>query len=88
MYILKGVPFGFRVYKLGFICRAETRLWSPQVSEDGKAHPFKINLEAEPQVGSSEGTLSHHIFCSRVGEVRNLRIRTSHLGSHDWAPLS
>ncbi|XP_006128524.1 PDZ and LIM domain protein 3 isoform X3 [Pelodiscus sinensis] len=29
--------------------RAETRLWSPQVSEDGKAHPFKINLEAEPQ---------------------------------------
>ncbi|XP_005373512.1 PREDICTED: PDZ and LIM domain protein 3 isoform X3 [Chinchilla lanigera] len=31
------------------IDRAETRLWSPQVSEDGKAHPFKINLEAEPQ---------------------------------------
>uniref|UniRef100_A0A2K5NLU6 PDZ and LIM domain protein 3 n=1 Tax=Cercocebus atys TaxID=9531 RepID=A0A2K5NLU6_CERAT len=29
--------------------RAETRLWSPQVSEDGKAHPFKINLESEPQ---------------------------------------
>ncbi|XP_074084943.1 PDZ and LIM domain protein 3 isoform X3 [Macrotis lagotis] len=31
------------------IDRAETRLWSPQVSEDGKAHPFKINLESEPQ---------------------------------------
>nr|XP_035926492.1 PDZ and LIM domain protein 3 isoform X3 [Halichoerus grypus] len=31
------------------IDRAEARLWSPQVSEDGKAHPFKINLEAEPQ---------------------------------------
>ncbi|XP_074849032.1 PDZ and LIM domain protein 3 isoform X3 [Carettochelys insculpta] len=29
--------------------RPETRLWSPQVSEDGKAHPFKTNLEAEPQ---------------------------------------
>ncbi|XP_074807387.1 PDZ and LIM domain protein 3 isoform X2 [Natator depressus] len=29
--------------------RAESRLWSPQVSEDGKAHPFKINLEADPQ---------------------------------------
>ncbi|XP_057276288.1 PDZ and LIM domain protein 3 isoform X3 [Pezoporus wallicus] len=29
--------------------RAGTKLWSPQVSEDGKAHPFKINLEAEPQ---------------------------------------
>ncbi|XP_015999437.1 PDZ and LIM domain protein 3 isoform X1 [Rousettus aegyptiacus] len=31
------------------IDRAETRLWSPQVSEDGKSHPFKINLESEPQ---------------------------------------
>ncbi|XP_010708363.1 PDZ and LIM domain protein 3 isoform X3 [Lagopus muta] len=29
--------------------RAQTKLWSPQVSEDGKANPFKINLEAEPQ---------------------------------------
>jgi len=33
-----------------FLSRAGTKLWSPQVSEDGKAHPFKINLEAEPQV--------------------------------------
>ncbi|KAM4710485.1 PDZ and LIM domain protein 3 isoform 1-T1 [Discoglossus pictus] len=31
------------------IDRAETRVWSPQVCEDGKSHPFKINLEAEPQ---------------------------------------
>ncbi|XP_057552926.1 PDZ and LIM domain protein 3 isoform X3 [Hippopotamus amphibius kiboko] len=31
------------------IDRADTRLWSPQVTEDGKAHPFKINLESEPQ---------------------------------------
>lgn len=30
--------------------RPETRLWSPQVTEDGKANPFKINLEAEQQV--------------------------------------
>ncbi|XP_007423754.1 PDZ and LIM domain protein 3 isoform X2 [Python bivittatus] len=29
--------------------RAETKLWSPQVAEEGKPHPFKINLEAEPQ---------------------------------------
>ncbi|XP_067407735.1 PDZ and LIM domain protein 3 isoform X2 [Emydura macquarii macquarii] len=36
--------------------RAETRLWSPQVSEDGKAHPFKINLEAEPQEFKPIGT--------------------------------
>lgn len=38
------------------IDRAETRLWSPQVSEDGKAHPFKINLEAEPQEFKPIGT--------------------------------
>ncbi|KAL8207350.1 UNVERIFIED_CONTAM: hypothetical protein K2H54_054944 [Gekko kuhli] len=29
--------------------RAETKLWSPQITEDGKPHPFKVNLEAEPQ---------------------------------------
>lgn len=31
-------------------CRPETKLWSPQVLEEGKAHPFKINLEAQQQV--------------------------------------
>uniref|UniRef100_A0A8C8SIV9 PDZ and LIM domain protein 3 n=1 Tax=Pelusios castaneus TaxID=367368 RepID=A0A8C8SIV9_9SAUR len=36
--------------------RAETKLWSPQVSEDGKAHPFKVNLEAEPQEFKPIGT--------------------------------
>ncbi|XP_060741003.1 PDZ and LIM domain protein 3b isoform X3 [Tachysurus vachellii] len=29
--------------------RPETKLWSPQVMEEGKAHPFKVNLEAEQQ---------------------------------------
>ncbi|XP_025063768.1 PDZ and LIM domain protein 3 isoform X3 [Alligator sinensis] len=38
------------------IQRAETKLWSPQVSEDGKQHPFKINLEAEPQEFKPIGT--------------------------------
>uniref|UniRef100_A0A8C5P4U0 PDZ and LIM domain protein 3 n=1 Tax=Jaculus jaculus TaxID=51337 RepID=A0A8C5P4U0_JACJA len=38
------------------IDRAETRLWSPQVSEDGRTHPFKINLEAEPQEFKPIGT--------------------------------
>nr|KAF6460828.1 PDZ and LIM domain 3 [Molossus molossus] len=38
------------------IDRAETRLWSPQVSEDGKPHPFKINLESEPQEFKPIGT--------------------------------
>ncbi|XP_067838708.1 PDZ and LIM domain protein 3b isoform X1 [Heptranchias perlo] len=37
------------------IDRPETKLWSPQVTEDGKANPFKINLEAEPQEVKSIG---------------------------------
>ncbi|XP_049722214.1 PDZ and LIM domain protein 3 isoform X2 [Elephas maximus indicus] len=38
------------------IDRADTHLWSPQVTEDGKAHPFKINLESEPQEFKPIGT--------------------------------
>ncbi|XP_015687271.1 PDZ and LIM domain protein 3 isoform X2 [Protobothrops mucrosquamatus] len=36
--------------------RAETKLWSPQVAEEGRPHPFKINLEAEPQELKPIGT--------------------------------
>ncbi|KAM3831196.1 PDZ and LIM domain protein 3 isoform 2-T2 [Vipera latastei] len=36
--------------------RAETKLWSPQVAEEGRPHPFKINLEAEPQEFKPIGT--------------------------------
>ncbi|KAM3865114.1 PDZ and LIM domain protein 3-like [Diretmus argenteus] len=36
--------------------RGETTLWSPQVMEDNKAHPFKINLEAEQQEYKPIGT--------------------------------
>lgn len=31
-------------------CRPETKLWSPNLTEQNKSHPFKINLEAERQV--------------------------------------
>ncbi|XP_053091468.1 PDZ and LIM domain protein 3b isoform X3 [Pangasianodon hypophthalmus] len=36
--------------------RPETKLWSPQVVEEGKAHPFKVNLEAEQQEFKPIGT--------------------------------
>ncbi|KAI4897250.1 hypothetical protein NFI96_024619 [Prochilodus magdalenae] len=36
--------------------RPETKLWSPQVVEEGKSHPFKINLEAEQQEFKPIGT--------------------------------
>ncbi|XP_066574316.1 PDZ and LIM domain protein 3a isoform X2 [Amia ocellicauda] len=36
--------------------RPETKLWSPKVTEDGKAHPFKVNLQAEQQEFKPIGT--------------------------------
>lgn len=36
--------------------RNESRLWSPRVVEDGRAHPFKINLESEQQEYKPIGT--------------------------------
>ncbi|XP_068178306.1 PDZ and LIM domain protein 3-like [Antennarius striatus] len=37
-------------YKLCLtVQRNESKLWSPRVVEEGRAHPYKINLEAEPQ---------------------------------------
>ncbi|KAG7329245.1 hypothetical protein KOW79_007419 [Hemibagrus wyckioides] len=36
--------------------RPETKLWSPQVMEEGKAHPFKVNLEADQQEFKPIGT--------------------------------
>lgn len=31
-------------------CRTEAKVWSPLVSEEGKTHPYKMNLASEPQV--------------------------------------
>lgn len=31
-------------------CRPETKLWSPNITEDNKTNPFKMSLEAERQV--------------------------------------
>ncbi|XP_042198288.1 PDZ and LIM domain protein 3a isoform X4 [Callorhinchus milii] len=51
------------------IDRPETKLWSPQVTEDGKAHPFKINLEAEPQefkpLGNSHNRKAQPFFTAQ-----------------------
>lgn len=47
---VEGVDRELFDHDLFLVPRPETRLWSPQVTEDGKANPFKINLEAEQQV--------------------------------------
>jgi hypothetical protein len=36
-----------------FICyRSEQKIWSPLVTEEGKRHPYKMNLASEPQVST------------------------------------
>lgn len=32
--------------------RSEQKIWSPLVSEEGKRHPYKMNLASEPQVSA------------------------------------
>lgn len=53
-------------------CRPETKLWSPQVIEEGKAHPFKVNLEAEQQVRltrkAAKSYMCNQAFCAFLRE--------------------
>lgn len=34
-------------------CRTESKVWSPLVNEEGKTHPYKMNLASQPQVSKS-----------------------------------
>ncbi|XP_010167624.1 PDZ and LIM domain protein 3 isoform X4 [Antrostomus carolinensis] len=57
--------------------RTGTKLWSPQISEDGKAHPFKINLEAEPQEFKPIGTAHNRraqpfVAAANIGDKRQV----------------
>lgn len=38
-------------------CRSEHKVWSPLVTEEGKRHPYKMNLASEPQVSSCSSLL-------------------------------
>lgn len=33
-------------------CRTESKVWSPLVNEEGKTHPYKMNLASQPQVSN------------------------------------
>ncbi|KFQ38386.1 PDZ and LIM domain protein 1, partial [Mesitornis unicolor] len=33
------------------VSRTESKVWSPLVNEEGKTHPYKMNLASQPQVG-------------------------------------
>ncbi|XP_032874456.1 PDZ and LIM domain protein 3 isoform X1 [Amblyraja radiata] len=58
------------------IDRPETKLWSPQVTEGGKANPFKINLEAEPQeiksIGESHNRKAQPFLAGNIDENRQV----------------
>uniref|UniRef100_A0A8B9DI17 PDZ and LIM domain 1 n=1 Tax=Anser cygnoides TaxID=8845 RepID=A0A8B9DI17_ANSCY len=35
------------------VSRTESKVWSPLVNEEGKTHPYKMNLASQPQVSNS-----------------------------------
>ena len=37
---------------LSICCRSEQKIWSPLVTEEGKRHPYRMNLASEPQVST------------------------------------
>lgn len=39
-------------YSKFLCCRTEAKVWSPLVNEEGKTHPYKMNLASEPQVST------------------------------------
>ncbi|XP_052010775.1 PDZ and LIM domain protein 3b isoform X3 [Xyrauchen texanus] len=60
--------------------RPETKLWSPQVIEEGKVNPFKINLEAEKQECKPIGTGHNRRaqpFMAAVSMVDNKQVVSS-----------
>lgn len=46
-------------------CRTEAKVWSPLVSEEGKTHPYKMNLASEPQVSPGITALVPSHSCKR-----------------------
>lgn len=36
-----------------FSLRVESKIWSPLVTEEGKSHPYKMNLASNPQVSDA-----------------------------------
>lgn len=42
---------------LSICCRSEQKIWSPLVTEEGKRHPYKMNLASEPQVSTCSPVL-------------------------------
>ncbi|KFP43580.1 PDZ and LIM domain protein 1, partial [Chlamydotis macqueenii] len=52
------------------VSRTESKVWSPLVNEEGKTHPYKMNLASQPQVIYFASTKSLQVFpVSGGGEV-------------------
>ncbi|KGL84355.1 PDZ and LIM domain protein 1, partial [Tinamus guttatus] len=41
------------------VSRTESKVWSPLVTEEGKTHPYKMNLASQPQVSNREFSHMH-----------------------------
>ncbi|KFR16204.1 PDZ and LIM domain protein 1, partial [Opisthocomus hoazin] len=55
------------------VSRTESKVWSPLVNEEGKTHPYKMNLASQPQVSDGVSACSSsHLLPSDVGAVSGL----------------
>lgn len=56
-----------QTYNFGSIYfRAESKVWSPNILEDGKAQAYRVNVEPEPQVC---GTPAFYNFFTIYGRM-------------------
>lgn len=64
------------------ISRSESKIWSPLVSEEGKAHPYKMNLASEPQevkpIGSAHNRSAMPFNVGAAASNTSPKVVTSH----------
>ncbi|XP_040530598.1 PDZ and LIM domain protein 1 isoform X8 [Gallus gallus] len=49
------------------VSRTESKVWSPLVNEEGKAHPYKMNLASQPQQRPTQFPRAFSMTCQPAG---------------------
>lgn len=67
-------------------CRTESKVWSPLVNEEGKTHPYKMNLASQPQVSNGASACSSsHLLLSYFRAVSGLILQGTERVSLRWS---
>lgn len=68
-------------------CRSEHKVWSPLVTEEGRRHPYKMNLASEPQVSTRTPTAQASLLWTRLSTLPFLLARRAwRSGSRESPP--